>query len=283
MRKKMLTEGNKPFKYMSLISNIKSRKFWLHITIASITGLALLYGGFLLLDVYTQHGREVEVPDFKGLYINDLDKFVEGYSLKYEVVDSVYSKTSAKGTVVEQDPQPGSKVKNERVIYLTVNALLTKKVKMPNLIDLSLKQASSLLETYGLKIGTLTYVEGLPPVMQQKCQGRSITEGELIEEGSKIDLVLGKGNEDELILIPDLSGYTLTEARNLLTSKRLLLGVVSEDNPPLDTLVAKVWKQNPEIESSEGLYDGARIDIWLTESETLIQDAILKNTEEENE
>jgi beta-lactam-binding protein with PASTA domain len=268
---------------MSLISNIKSRRFWLHIILASITGLVMLYGGFLLLDVYTQHGQEVEVPDFKGIYINDLEKFVEGYSLKYEVVDSVYSNKSEKGTVMEQDPKPGSKVKNERVIYLTVNALLTKKVKMPNLIDLSLKQASSLLETYGLKVGTLSYIEGLPPVMEQIYQGKKISEGEMIDEGSKIDLVLGKGNDDELISIPDLSGYTLTEARNILSSLRLLLGVVSEDNPPLDTMIAKVWKQNPEIESNDGLYDGARIDIWLTESETLIQDAILKNTEEENE
>ncbi|MEX1188552.1 MAG: PASTA domain-containing protein [Bacteroidia bacterium] len=268
---------------MSFFSLVKTRKFWIHAVIASSTGIALLYGGFLMLDVYTQHGEEVEVPDFKGIYINDLEKFVQGYSLQFEIVDSVYSNSNAKGTVVEQDPQPGSKVKNERVVYLTVNAMLTRKIKMPNLIDLSLKQATSLLETYSLQVGMLRYVEGLPPVMEQLYKGKSVKEGELIDEGSKIDLVLGSGVNDGLIPIPDLTGFTVTEARILLQSKKLVLGVVSEDDPPLDTLVARIWKQNPEPSSGEGMYDGARVNIWLTESEALIQDKINNTVDEADE
>jgi eukaryotic-like serine/threonine-protein kinase len=257
---------------MKLLELIRTKQFWKHVIIASVCGLALLFGGFMLLDVYTQHGDEVEVPDFAGIYIKDLEKFVEGHDLNFEIVDSVYSNESAKGTVIDQDPNSGSKVKRNRVIYLTVNAMLTKKVKMPDLIDLSLKQATSLLETYGLKIGSIRYVEGLPPVMSQSFRGKSINGGELIDIGSKIDLVLGRGNDGGLISIPNLFGLTLSEVRSALASKSLLLGQITED-AGVDTTVAKVWKQNPSPETTEGLYDGAKINVWITQSETLLEDS----------
>jgi beta-lactam-binding protein with PASTA domain len=267
---------------MKLLELIRTKQFWKHVIIASVSGLALLYGGFLLLDVYTQHGEEVEVPDFEGIYIKDLEKFVEGHDLNFEIVDSVYSGESAKGTVVDQDPNSGSKVKKNRVIYLTVNAMLTKKVKMPDLIDLSLKQATSLLETYSLQVGMLHYVEGLPPVMEQSFRGKAVKGGDLIDIGSKIDLVLGRGNDGGLITIPNLLGLTLAEARFILASKSLLLGQVTEDDG-IDTVYAKVWKQNPSIESGEGLYDGARVNIWITQSEALLEDAENNKDGENNE
>ena len=264
---------------MSLLEIVRKFTFWKHLVLASVAGLALLYGGFLLLDVYTQHGEQVEVPNFEGIYLNDLEKFVEGYELAFEIIDSVYSKESAKGTVVAQDPAPGSQVKKHRVIYLTVNAMLTKKVKMPNLIDISLRQATSLLETYSLQVGTLRYVEGLPPVMEQLYQGRPIQEGELVDIGSRIDLVLGRGNDMGLIPIPDLTGLTLSESRSLLLSKGLKLSGVTKDLQDLDTLNAQVWKQSPDPSSADGLYEGAGVSIWLTESETLLEDSRNSSTD----
>lgn len=255
---------------MKLFSIIATKKFWIHSFLASLTGIAMLYGGFLLLDNFTLHGEEVEVPDFKGIYINDLDKFVQGYSLNYEIVDSVYSKTSAKGTVIEQDPASGSKVKNDRVIYLTVNAIFAKKVKMPNLIDLSLKQATSLLETYGLKIGMLRYEEGLPPVMEQYYQGKPVSPGEMIDEGSKIDLLLGRGIGNGLIEVPNLIGFSLEQARKSLAAKRLVLGTVSGDGTEVDTSLARIWKQSPIPSDSSDLYDGAFVNVFITENEELL-------------
>jgi beta-lactam-binding protein with PASTA domain len=257
---------------MNFISILKTATFWKHLLIASFAGFALLYGGFLLLDLYTRHGEEVEVPDFKGIYLKDLNTFVDGHSVTYEIVDSVYSTKVARGTVVDQNPVPGAKVKSGRPVYLTVNAMLSRKVKMPDLIDLSLKQATSLLETYGLQVGMLRYVEGLPPVMEMLHKGRAIKAGDLVDEGSKIDLVLGKGSGGSLIPIPSLLGLSLSEARQILLSSKLNLGAVTNDNSGLDTLKAKVWKQNPEPGAGEGLYEGAYLSIWLTESETLLQD-----------
>jgi beta-lactam-binding protein with PASTA domain len=268
---------------MSIISIIKTGTFWKHFISASVLGFGLLYLGFALLELYTRHGEEVEVLDFKGIYIKDLPAFIEGHALKYEIVDSVYSSKVARGTVVDQNPYPGAKVKEDRVIYLTVNALLSRKVKVPNLIDLSLKQATSLLETYGLQVGMLRYVDGLPPVMEMLHKGKPLKEGDLIDEGSKVDLVLGRGTEGGLIPVPSLLGFTLTEARRILSENRLNLGEVSNDESKPDTLIARIWKQNPEPGTVDGLYEGASVNIWLTESETLLQDIELKTGNDDAE
>ena len=262
---------------MDFTSFLKSSAFWRHLLVASVVALLVLWGSFALLNVYTKHGDEVEVPNFEGIYTKDLDKFVEGHNVRYEIVDSIYNMDKAKGTVADQDPEPGSKVKPERVIYLTVNAALNQKVAMPDLVDLSLRQASSLLETYGLKVGVLRYVEGLPPVMKQLYKGIPIKSGTIIDKGSSIDLILGRGNGGGLIPVPDVVGMSLSEVRIYLIEKQLALGRIVPDIMDNDTLLARVYRQSPQPSAEEGLYDGGQIDIWITNSIEKIEQARIKS------
>jgi beta-lactam-binding protein with PASTA domain len=248
----------------------KTRPFWMHALAASAAVGLFLMVGLWFVNTYTLHDSAAKVPDFKGLYLKDLDKFVEGHSLTYEIIDSVYNSDKPKGTVLEQEPVPGSTVKEGRVIYLTVNAMLNQQVKMPNLVNLSLRQASSLLETYGLKTGSLRYVEGLPPVMHQLYKSRDIAPGTLLDKGSSIDLVLGKGQNGGLIQVPDLFGMTLTEARAELAALALIVGSKFSDNTAEDTTTARIYKQFPEP-TGDGLYSGAAINIWLTGSEDILE------------
>ena len=238
--------------------------------LASGVVLLFLWGLFKILDYYTLHNEHLEVPNFQGVYIKDLEKFVAGNELSFEIVDSIYTTKPQKGTVIDQDPAPGATVKKGRTVYLTVNAMKNQQVSMPNLIDLSLRQATSLLETYGLEVGNVRYAEGLPPVMQQLFKGRAIKPGEFIDKGSSIDLVVGGGNNRGLIDVPDLFGMTLQEARALLTEKKLALGNCLPDATASDSLSSKIFQQNPPATSKEGLYAGATIDVSLTGSESIL-------------
>jgi len=227
--------------------------------------------------MYTLHGEHVEVPDFKQLYPKSLDEFVEDHDLKYEIVDSVFNRTLPKGTIIDQDPAPGATVKKGRTIYLTLNASLNQKVSMPNLVNLSLRQAASKLETYGLKVGNLRYIEGLPPVIQQLYNGGEIKPGTIITKDSEIDLVLGRGSNTGLIPVPDLFGMTITEARVELEGRKLKFGNRLPDATGADTLTARIYMQSPPYKKSEGLYAGAEIDVWLTGKEEILEAERLKN------
>jgi beta-lactam-binding protein with PASTA domain len=261
---------------MKFTEFLRTKKFWKHFVLANVAVALFLWACLFFMDYYTLHDSQAKVPDFKGLFIKDLDKFVDGHNLSYEIIDSVYNLDQPKGTVLEQEPAPGSTVKEGRTVYLTVNAMLNQQVKMPNLVNLSLRQASSLLETYGLKVGFLRYVEGLPPVIHQLYKGRDIAPGSMLDKGSSIDLVLGKGNSNGLIPVPDLFGLTLSEARAILLENQLILGMKMMDMTAKDTLTARVYKQFPEP-SADGLYDGASINLWLTGSDEVLENEKLKN------
>ena len=74
---------------MDYKSLLKTSQFWRHLVVASLVAFLVLWGSFALLNVYTKHGDEVVVPDFEKIYIRDLDKFVEGHNVRYEIVDSI--------------------------------------------------------------------------------------------------------------------------------------------------------------------------------------------------
>jgi beta-lactam-binding protein with PASTA domain len=246
---------------MSFFQFIKSRNFLKHTLIAVILTILLMWGTMKLLGVYTRHGSSIDVPDFKGVPVSELDDFASDHNLEYVIIDSLYDYTMPKATVCLQDPAPGSLVKKKRKIYLTVVACKPEHVEMPNLIDLTLRQAASMLETYGLKAGSLTYVPDIAhnAVLKQKYKGMVIKEGTILEKGSSIDLVLGKGEDNENTSVPDLFGKKQSEVLKLLQEASLNIGneVFHDGN---DTTSVRVYKQRPEPGNNAAL--GSTIDVW---------------------
>ncbi len=245
---------------MSFFSFVKTRLFWKHTLIAFILTVVLLWVSLRFLNAYTRHGSSIVVPDFKGISLASLEDFASDHDVEYIINDSLYDYSMTKGTVALQDPKPGTFVKKNRIIYLTVVALKPEQVAMPNLVDLTLRQATSMLETYGLKSGSLTYVPDIAhnAVLRQKFKGVEIEAGVMIEKGSRIDLVLGQDKENTSTGVPDLFGKTQQEAAELLQEASLNIGneVFLDGN---DEHV-RVYKQQPAADAS--IQYGRTVDLW---------------------
>lgn len=239
---------------MSFIKFIKSKYFFKHFGIAIILTIFLIWLSLRLLDLFTMHGSYITVPDFKGILVEELDNYSDDHDLKYVIIDSVYDLSLKKGTIALQDPAPNSKVKKNRTIYLTVVSSTAEQVKMPNLIDLTLRQAIAMLESFGLRVGTLKYVPDIArnAVLRQKYKGRDISEGSLMDKGSRVDLILGIGNSSDRTSVPNLFGKSQKQATELLQDASLNVGSeIFEDGN--DTTAARVYKQDPPANSSSGL------------------------------
>jgi beta-lactam-binding protein with PASTA domain len=118
-------------------------------------------------------------------------------------------------------------------------------------------------------MGTLSYKADLSinMVLNQRFGGREIAEGDSIQKGSVIDLVLGKGLSNQRTIVPDLMGLTLDPAREKILSSSLNLGTYIYDNTILtkdDSINAFVYKQNPEFNEESTLQLGSSIYLWLT-------------------
>lgn len=221
----------------------------------------------VVLNSATRHGESLTVPDISGLPVEDAIGILTQKNLKYLITDSLYFTDKPKNSILDQNPAPQSKVKEGRVIYLTLNSSTPPLVNMPNLIDVSLRQAQVLLQSAGLKQGSLSYKPDIAQnvILEQSMAGRQVASGSRIPKGSTIDLVLGDGLGSGDVALPNLSGMTLEEASNLLASSSLSLGSVVYLGSITDTASAKVAKQHPTFAEGVMVGSGQPVDLFLAQ------------------
>jgi beta-lactam-binding protein with PASTA domain len=180
---------------MDFLHFLFSKKFLKHLLISiGITAL-LLWITLQSLSWYTKHDNYIIVPDFRGLYMQDVLGNPDNRDYQFSVVDSIFDATKPRGSILSQDPFPGSKVKTNRMIYFTVTSIIPEKTTMPDLRDLTLRQAQSMLESAGLKLGRLLYIRSFDEdaVQNQLFEKKPIKPGAIIDKGSVIDLTVGMG------------------------------------------------------------------------------------------
>lgn len=254
---------------MSLKNFLLSKVFLKNLGLAVIIIIGFVMVLLIWLNFYTRHGQARPIPDFYGLTMEQTARLAKKSRLKYHVIDSVYTSLVPRGCVAEQNPKPGFKVKKWRNVALTINAYNPEMVAMPNLVDLPIRQAIALIASTGLEMGELRYRPDLSidVVIEQHYNGKNITEGDSLQKGSVIDLVLGKGLSNQRTSVPDLTGMALEPARRKILISSLNLGTYIYDNTIIsskDSLNAFVYKQNPEYKEESSLQMGSAIYLWLT-------------------
>jgi eukaryotic-like serine/threonine-protein kinase len=235
--------------------------------------VALFFSGWLWLRSYTKHNVAMRVPELQGMTLAEAQGMLESRELRALVIDSVYSDELPKGSVVEQDPAAGVEVKPGRKIYIVVNASEPKMIDMPRLVDLSKRQAISVLDIIGLKVQELQYRPDpcVDCVIAQLHKGQPIAAEARIRRGEAITLVLGSGDKGERVPVPDLEGLTHAEVQMVLNMASLNLGVLVECegcNTAADSTLARVRRQSPSAHANDRIALGSTIDIWLTADTT---------------
>jgi beta-lactam-binding protein with PASTA domain len=269
--------------YQFIVRHILLRNLILAILIVVI-GVSLI---LFILKIYTRHNEELTVPDLRGLTLEEAKVRAESEQLQVVVFDSVFLTDFERGTVTEHHPKAGFKVKRNRKIFLTMNAMNPERVPMPDLISLTFRQATARLESFNLKVGEVSYEPdiGVNLVLQQRFHGQDIPPGDSISKGSFIDLVLGKGLSNESSVVPMLVGLTLQEARIKSADRFLRIGGILDDNTIAnedDRINAFIYQQRPEAGPEVILPMGSSIDIWITLDSTKVHvsDTLTMNADE---
>ena len=178
-----------------------SKRFLKHLGWVVACSAVLVLAITLWLNWYTGHKRYIVVPDFKGKMITEVRQDVRYDDFEFVLLDSLYEHGVAPGTIIGQEPAMGSNVKHHRKIYLTVVSSLPEMIAMPDLKFLTLRQATSMLESYGLKLGTISYTRSFDQnaVQAQYFEGKTVKPGVKLYKGSIIDLVVGmsSGSKEE--------------------------------------------------------------------------------------
>lgn len=249
-------------------SSSKFGWIWSNIIKACVIVVALLAGAMVFLNVVTKHNQEITVPDFSNLTVPEAAALASQSGVRVEVTDSVFVNRMQKGAVYRQNPRAGSKVKDGRRVILTINATNSKKVTMPNLIGYSMRQAMAELQSRGLVLGRLIYVQDIATnnVLKQLKGNREIQPGVVVESESVIDLVVGLNSSDSETYVPDLIGLKNISAQDVIHAHSLNIKNMKFDDSVKDygdSLNAMVYKQVPEP-SEEPVQMGEEVMLYLT-------------------
>lgn len=246
-----------------------SRTFLIQIIIAIILVFLLIFIVLKVLEVYTRHGQSYPVPDFYGMTRPEASKVAQHNNLRIEVVDSVFVDDIAPGAIVDQVPEAGHGVKQNRKVFVSINSTQPEMVTVPQLTDISYRQAQVLLENSGFNIGQIDYRPSQfhNLVLEVKVKGRNIKPGQSIPKGTEIDMIIGRTQGNSSTALPNLTGLYLTDAEQTLTDGMLNTGVVIYDNTistATDSAEAIVWRQRPDAANTSSVMLGSFIDLWVT-------------------
>lgn len=172
----------------------------IHIVIILILFIGIIWCFFFVyLPSTTSHGETIIVPKVTGMNIAEIEALLSSKNLNYQINDSSYSAGVKPFTVLDQNPAEGSQVKKNRKIYLSISAKNPPKVKMPKLVEMSLKSAEITLKSYDLKLGDVKYVSSPYPnlVLDQLVEDDPIAAGAYLSKGTTINLLVGDGNGKE--------------------------------------------------------------------------------------
>ncbi|MFZ2338677.1 MAG: PASTA domain-containing protein [Bacteroidales bacterium] len=254
---------------MSIKDFLLSKAFLKNLALAAVIVVVIIMLLLIWMNFYTRHGQSKPVPDFRGLTLRQTEVLARKSRLRFQIVDSVYTSEVPRGCIAEQNPVPGFKVKKQRNIMLTINAFNPEMVAMPNLVNLPKRQAVKVIESSGLQLGSIRYIPDISfdVVLEQHYGGRNIQDGDSIQKGSVIDLVLGRGLSNQRTYVPNLIGINHEAARNTILAASLTLVTSIFDNTVLtaqDSADAFVYKQNPDFSADATLQLGSSIYLWLT-------------------
>ncbi|MBV9071999.1 MAG: PASTA domain-containing protein [Acidobacteria bacterium] len=171
------------------------------------------------------HGREVRVPEFRGMSILQAQEAANDTGLTVAVEDKFYSSDVAEGKVISQAPPAKSRVRRGWRVRVA-ESLGPQRVSIPDLVGQTERAATLNLRQRGLDLATVSAVPlaGVPPeqvIAQLPPAGAS---GVL---SPKMSLLLAQAAPPPEYVMPNFVGRSLTDVRDKVARAGLQIANVS--------------------------------------------------------
>lgn len=203
-------------------SIFKSKSF-----IAVLVGILLMgffVGSFLSFGKFWS-SAEINVPDVVGKSSVVAQQILEDKNLRVKIVEANDDSVPA-GQVVSQYPEAGAKVKEQRLVTITVSKG-GQELTMPDLKSMSRSNAEEKLKKMGLKLGAVFEENSKEPagtvINQDPRSGSKITKGQTV------DITVSLGEKKKEITVQNYTGLSVDSAKSNLEANGLSLGGISEE------------------------------------------------------
>lgn len=246
------------------------------IKMGALFGL-ILFIVFQGLKFYTNHGQQITVDELVGLNLAKAQKLAADKGFKVKITDSLFLVNRNPGEVVNQNPEAGSFVKENRTIYLTITKKAADMRKLPGLIgNYDFDQYAKKLKRLSIKskIQEKVYDGRQEPnsIQYLVYEGNKITQADL-KTGYKVPMGAEVGavvtyRYSETTDSPNLTCRIFEEVEFLIQSLDLLMGEVIEDGEITNRAAAYVLRQSPEYQPGTLINKGTPITLYISQSKS---------------
>lgn len=181
---------------MNFFRFLISKTLAFQLLLALLVGILFVYISLGFLKYITFHDEYQKVPDLKGIPLINLSQIVADKNLTYEIIDSSkFTPNLPPLSVIEHLPGPGDLVKKNRKIYITLNPSGYRRISVPDVVQITRRNAEVTLISVGFSIGEISFRNdiGKNMVLEMRYKGAPLQPGTLLQKTAEIDLVLGNG------------------------------------------------------------------------------------------
>lgn len=245
-----------------------------------IIALILIFNS-ILMPLYVKHAELVKVPNVTGMNFLDAKKVLDDAGLDVKQGDLRYDETKPIGLVMEQNPGVDEMVKKGRRVYLIICGG-EQLIEVPRLIGKTERDARFTLVQRNLQVGEI--VRKFTAEQPEDCVISQIVQpGSKVKKSTKIDLMISNGPIVGDIIVPDLIGKKLADAKKLIEEKKLKVGKITYQ--PSELAAGEIIDQYPKKDKSAK--ENTPIDIFVSKKkvEKVIEDegdADLNKKEDKN-
>lgn len=244
---------------------LKSLFHWkvlVNIVVAGLVFTGLVWLTFRWLEIHTNHGKEIAVPNVINKSVHDAIRILDDSGLEYEVDSFKYDPRYRPFQVLQIYPSPGSRVKDGRTIILKVNPKTYAQVSVPDILDRYKGLAFRQLEQVGLKVGDTIYEPSIQrdAVIRMMYNGTVLKPATLLPRFSTIDLVIGAGPKRN-ISVPNLVGLTVQQAKAIIAQNLFEVGLVEFEDQKNDESDIIYYQDPAPFDVRD---QGMQIDIWAS-------------------
>lgn len=196
------------------------------IVLLLILAIIVLIMSFKFSGLVGKFSADISVPSFLGKTGVQYERELEELGLNYKISGYVESDLE-KNFVVDIYPKEGTIVKKGDTIKIVLSDGV-ELVDVPNIVNMTLDKARLVLQREGLTIGNIeerfsdVYERGVI-MIQNPSQTSKIGKNETIS------VVISRGSETELVVVPQFVGKDIVEAQNLAVLNGINIKLKSVD------------------------------------------------------
>ncbi len=228
------------------------------------------------LRFYTNHGQKLELPDYINQNYEEAHADAKSKTFEIIVTDSIHKVGKEGGLIIDQNPTPGSMVKERRKIYVNITKYSPDKIKLSDLPilygnDFDQKRTELKFLDIASKIRAEKYDPGEPNHIlevwyndQLIIDNKSINTKVEIDKGGVLEFVISK-REGGKGIIPDLTCQEFSAAETMVLLSKFQIGQVVEEGEITDRNTAFVISQSPVFDGTAELSFNSDISVVITQ------------------